>query len=271
MNNMTDLMGNARVSEAVSDLIKNLREFIHKHHITHPEYRQVVDFLQETAKQSEIPLLMDVFFESTVIDATYQGRKGTENTVEGPYYVLGSPMLKPPYALPQRNDESGDVLFFFGSVRATDGTPLGGALVDMWQADAFGRYSHFNYTDVPFNLRGRFLTDSNGRFEVRTVVPSPYEIPKFGPTGALLNSLGRHAFRPAHLHLKVSRERFDPLNTQVYFSGDRWLESDVADAVKGSLITKLERCTEPAELRKRDLDRPYFVVSYDFVLQPWAG
>ena len=96
MNNITDLMGNARVSEVASDLIKNLREFIHKHHITHPEYCQVVDFLQETAKQSEIPLLMDVFFESTVIDVTYQGRKGTENTVEGPYYVLGSPMLKPP-------------------------------------------------------------------------------------------------------------------------------------------------------------------------------
>jgi Catechol dioxygenase N terminus len=76
-------MGNARVREVASDLIKNLREFIHQHHITHPEYCQVVDFLQETAKQSEIPLLMDVFFESTVIDVTYQGEEGNREYSRG--------------------------------------------------------------------------------------------------------------------------------------------------------------------------------------------
>src|SRR5262249_31590039 len=101
------------------------------------------------------------------------------------------------------------------------------------------------------------MTDSTGHFEVRTTVPAPYEIPKYGPTGALLTALARHAFRPAHLHLKVSHAACEPLTTQIYFAGDRWLDSDAANAVKGSLITTLEKHTDRREVRQRGLDRPY--------------
>lgn len=143
-------------------------------------------------------------------------------------------------------------------------------MLDLWQADAEGLYSAFNLPEPRFNLRGRLQTDDKGHFEVRTTVPAPYEIPKFGPTGALLNALGRHAFRPAHLHLKLTHKGFEPLNTQLYFAGDQWLDSDAANAVKGSLITKLEKHSDSAELKKSGLDRPYFSVTYDFALQPSA-
>src|SRR5437870_13576778 len=92
-----DLVATPRVVEVVSDLMANLRELIRKHRITHEEYRQAVGFLLETAKQGEIPLFTDVFTEWMVIDAAQLGKKGTENTVEGPFYVPDAPLLKPPY------------------------------------------------------------------------------------------------------------------------------------------------------------------------------
>ena len=263
-----DLAGNPRVIEVVSDVLAHLRELIRKHRITHEEYRQAVGFFMETATQGEMPLLMDVFAEWMVIDAAQLGKQGTEQTVEGPFYVPEAPLLTSPYVLTQRPDEPGEALFFSGSVRSTEGAPVAGALLDLWQADALGRYSSFHYPEPAFNLRGRLTTDSNGRFEVRTTVPAPYEIPKGGPTGALLSALGRPAFRPAHLHLKVSHAACEPLITQIYFAGDRWLDSDAANAVKGSLITKLEKHTEPRDVRQRGLDRPYCTLAYDFVLQP---
>jgi protocatechuate 3,4-dioxygenase beta subunit len=75
-------------------------------------------------------------------------------------------------------------------------------------------------------------------------------------------------FGPAHLHLKVSHAACEPLTTQIYFAGDRWLDSDAANAVKGSLITTLEKHTDRREMRQHGLDRPYCTLAYDFVLQP---
>jgi catechol 1,2-dioxygenase len=88
-----------------------------------------------------------------------------------------------------------------GTVRSTDGAALSGASVDVWQSDARGAYSHFNYPEPRYNLRGRLSTDTKGRFEVRTVIPSPYEIPKQGPTGSLLNMMGVTRFaQPTTTH-----------------------------------------------------------------------
>jgi catechol 1,2-dioxygenase len=180
-------------------------------------------------------------------------------------------LLERPYVLPQRENEDGEILFFSGTVRSTHGAPLVGALLDIWQADATGRYSQFNYQEPRYNLRGRLQTDDKGRFEVRTVVPSSYEIPKAGPTGKLLAALGRHAFRPAHLHVKLSDEACEPLTTQLYMDGDPWIESDVVGAVKAPLVARLTKHDSPGDLVARGLKRPYFTLSYDFTLGPSAG
>jgi catechol 1,2-dioxygenase len=177
-------------------------------------------------------------------------------------------LLKPPFVLPHRPNEPGDVLFFSGTVRSTDGAALGGAVVDIWQADAQAKYSHFNIpeAEAPFNLRGKLATDHNGRFEVQTWVPSAYEIPKAGPTGALLAALGLHAWRPAHLHASVSHEGHAVVTTQVFLKDDPWIHSDVVGAVKDSLIVALTKHDDPSELRNKGLKRPYYTASFDFVL-----
>ena len=186
-----------RFESVFGALVEDLRAFIRRRRVSYEEYHRALEFLAQVGAAGEVPLLMDVFLETMVDEVNHGGRPGTESCLEGPYYVRGAPLLELPYVLPQRENEDGEILFFSGSVRSTDGVPLVGVLLDLWQADAAGRYSQFNYPEPRYNLRGRLQTDDKGRFEVRTVVPASYEIPKAGPTGKLLLALGRHAFRPA--------------------------------------------------------------------------
>ena len=259
---------NPRLNQLFDDLVGTLRAFIRRHHITHEEYRLAVACLNEAGEKGEIPLMMDVFLEVTVDQVDSEGRGGTETCIEGPFYVAGAPAMKSPCVLPHRANEPGEVLIFSGSVRSTDGAALPGAIVDIWHADAQGAYSHFNIpaADAPYNLRARVSTDQDGRFEVRTWVPASYEIPKAGPTGKLLAAMGRHAWRPAHIHLRVTHENGETLTTQIFLAGDPWIDSDVVGAVKGSLVVGLVKHDDPAGMRKLGLARPYYTLSYDFVL-----
>jgi catechol 1,2-dioxygenase len=247
---------NPRVDAIFTDVIDALAAIIEKHQVTWAEYRAATEWLTLAGSQGfEIPLMLDVFL-STPIDNVNSDGEGTESNVEGPFYVPGAPLLEAPCVLPKRADEVGEKLVFSGSVRSTDGSPLAGATLDVWQANGEGAYSHFS-PDVPeHNLRGRLTTDANGRFEFETVVPVGYSIPDTGATGMLLAALGRPAVRPAHIHFILSHERARSLTTQIYFEGDPWIDCDVVGAVKAPLITKLEREAGSA------------TCTYDFVLAP---
>ncbi|HUR73041.1 MAG TPA: catechol 1,2-dioxygenase [Sporichthya sp.] len=208
----------------------------------------------------EIPLLLDVFLAQAVDDLSHQASNltgaGTDCNVEGPVYIDGAPMLTAPYALPKRPDEPGTPLVVSGTVRSTDGRPLAGAVLDVWQANGAGEYSHFN-PDVPeYTLRGKLSSDISGSFEFTTVIPSEYPIPLAGATGQLLAALGRPGNRPAHIHFKVSHPDAAPLTTQLYFADDPYLRSDVVGAVKDSLVLNPVRSDDGA------------TVSFDFVLTP---
>jgi catechol 1,2-dioxygenase len=236
-------MENTRLDAIVTDVLESLDRVIAEHRVTEDEWRLFVAWLTEAGTQpNEIPLLLDVHFAAAVDDVNNTGGGGTENTVEGPFYVPGAPMLTAPYVLPMRPDEPGERLVFSGTVRSTGGTPLGGAMLDVWQVSPEGGYSHFHPGYPDYNLRGRLTTDGEGRFELLTVVPTPYEIPKGGATGRLLTAMGRTAYRPAHLHLKVTCEGHRPLTTQVYFEGDPWLGRDaVLGTDKPALVARLVR------------------------------
>lgn len=151
-------------------------------------------------------------------------------------------LLEPPCVMPQRPEEPGERLVFSGAVKTPDGQPIVGALLDVWHADATvpGTYSNIHPDQPDFNLRGKLQTDEQGRFDLKTIRPAPYRIPDQGPTGQLLNALGRHAWRPAHIHVKISADGYQPLTTQLYFQGDEFLDSDVASAVKDDLILPLQ-------------------------------
>lgn len=234
-------MANERVVQIFEAFSQKVVELIDEGKITHEEYRQFCDWFNRLGLSGEIPLYSDVFFESHVLKGMYGDLPGTEPSLLGPYYIENEPELSEPYELPMRPDEKGEVFYFTGVVKSTEGKPLGNTDVFMWQADADGEYSHFAEGIPEYNLRGKFKTDAEGRFTVKTIVPAPYKIPTDGPTGEFLDHIDSHPYRPAHLHFIFRAEGHDELITQVFFEGDKWLESDVADGVRNTLICHLQK------------------------------
>ena len=235
-----------RVCHLVKGLELTLTDFIRDRGVTHAEYRRAIDVIVASVKAGEASLLFDVFLEAASVDVDNARQRGTTEAIEGPFYIPGAPMLKPPYQLPQRVDEGGQALIFNGRVIDVDGEPIAHAELDIWQADAAGRYSNVRYSSafpaIPaWNLRGRLKTEPDGSFTVTTILPPPYEIPKHGPTGTVLAAIGRHVYRPAHLHVKVRHPEHRELTVQLYFRGGPYLDSDVAHAVRDSLIVDLKR------------------------------
>jgi catechol 1,2-dioxygenase len=100
------------------------------------------------------------------------------------------------------------------------------------------------------------LTDADGRYAVRTILPAPYTIPEDGPTGAMVHAAGWSPWRPAHIHVIVSAEGHEPLVTQLYIDSSDYLDNDVANAVKDELIVRPRRKEGSDEL----------AFTYDFAL-----
>ncbi|MEV6283994.1 catechol 1,2-dioxygenase [Kribbella sp. NPDC051770] len=225
-----------RVSAIVTAVLRGVHDAVREHQVTYPEFQAAKAWLMEVGETGEWPLFMDVFVEHVVEDVASTTQHGTKGSIEGPYYLPGQVALGSTCELPRRDDERGDPLVLDGQVRALDGTPLGGALVDIWHADADGYYSGFAPHLPEGNLRGVVTTDAEGRFAITTVQPAPYQIPTDGPTGKLIAAAGWHPWRPAHLHVIVRAEGYRPITTQLYFAGGEWLDSDVAEATKPELI-----------------------------------
>ncbi|MDN5851278.1 MAG: catechol 1,2-dioxygenase [Actinomycetia bacterium] len=235
-----------RVGTVVGALMDAIRTTIVEQRVTYDEYKAAKQYVIDVGEAGEWPLFADVFFEATVEKVDAEGIECSDGAIEGPYFIPGSPELEKPYVMPMRADEPGDALLFSGTVTSSDGTALAGAQIDMWHSDHYGTYSNIPYPDdreLPpeGNLRARFTADDDGSFEVRTIVPVPYEIPKTGPTGAMLAAAGWHCYRPAHLHAIVTAPGHRSLTAQLYLSEDPYLDSDVAGAVKPGLVLQLEK------------------------------
>jgi Protocatechuate 3,4-dioxygenase beta subunit len=260
-------MTNQRASEVLDSLVEAIRGVIRERSVNYDEFHAAVNYLLRLADSGEIPLLLAVLCSSDLDEVTHRDSDGSTTTIEGPFYKPRAPVLEPPYRLPRRPDEPGDLLVLSGTVRDTEGRPLADAELDMWQAggELPGKYSNV-HPDIPeWNLRGRFHTDAQGAFEVETVVPAPYEIRKGGPTEDLLSVVGKHTWRPSHLHFKVRHPGFRTLTTQLFFMGGEYLDSDAGNAVKDDLIIPLNK-THGSE--RRGESAVGLSCSYDFVLEP---
>ncbi len=231
-------MSQDRVAAITQDLINAVIDVVAKHNITHAEYRSAIDFLGEAIEKGEQSLLPDAFLESDIVAHNAKNERGTHSQVLGPFYVPDSPWLEDGKLA--ADDEPGERLVMRGKVTSTDGKALANAVLDVWQCDAAGAYANFNPGPKDGNLRGRLRTDADGNYELHTVVPSAYTIPHSGPTGRLLEALGRHPWRPAHIHLIASADGHKPLTTQIYFEGDKYLESDSVRAARSELAFPLK-------------------------------
>jgi catechol 1,2-dioxygenase len=212
-------------------------------------------------------LLSDVLGVSMLVDALDHDRPGeaTENTVLGPFYVAGAPSY--PNGANICLDGKGEPLLVRGRVVDDDGRPVAGATVDAWQTNDEGFYDVQQQGIQPdWNLRGVFTTDQNGEYRFRSVKPRYYPIPDDGPVGKLLSALGRHPYRPAHIHFIVRAEGFDQVTTHIFVPDCPYLTEDPVFGVKHSLIADFQKVIGDDNVMNRANERSSWQVQWDFVL-----
>ncbi|NKX52849.1 catechol 1,2-dioxygenase, partial [Arthrobacter deserti] len=193
-----------RVSLLAGRLIKAANDIVLEEKVTYDEFNALKAWLIKVGEDGEWPLFLDVWLEHSVEEVATSHRKGNKGSIEGPYYVPDAPEQKSPATIEMRLDEKGTPLLFQGQVRSTDGTPLPNARIELWHADEEGFYSQFAPGIPQGDLRGSFIADEQGDSRITTIQPAPYQIPPDGACGQLIAAAGWHAWRPAHLHLKVS-------------------------------------------------------------------
>lgn len=247
---------NERANHLISDVLRRIHEAIVENDMTYDEYNTVRQWFIDVGEAGEWPLFFDVYVEHVVEEQVFGKRTGSQGTILGPFHLPDAPMLDAPFELPHRPDEPGDRTRVTGRVTDIDGKALANANLDIWQADAEGRYSGFMPGPPEGNLRGQVRTDADGRYEYVTVIPGPYTIPLDGPTGRMTAAAGWSPWRPAHIHLIVSAEGFESLVTQLFIDTSDYLDNDVASAVKPELLVHPERVEDG------------FAFSYDFALAP---
>jgi catechol 1,2-dioxygenase len=155
-----------------------------------------------------------------------------------------------------------------GRVVSGDGTPLPGALLDVWQCDADGFYDVQRPDEQPpGNGRGLFTADATGGFHFTTVVPSHYPIPTDGPVGALLHATRRHPYRPAHIHFIVTAEGHAPLTTHIFVGDSPYLDSDAVFAVKRDLVKRFDPVDDAGQAAELGIGNPFRAARFDITLQ----
>lgn len=285
-------VGNTRMKVVFEDLQSTISDFILKHDITPQEFQQALGTVAELVKAGDWPVAGLTFFSFSAAVAA-QGRAylnpekdgATRWLPVGPAYVAGAPEIAPPCVLPMRPDEPGAPLIVSGHVRATDGTPVANAELDLWMTNNAGDYSgltreglaplviELDDTLPKYNLRGKIRTSQDGRYEYRAVMPGLENlgIPQGGPLDRLYRALDRVEVRPLHIHAIVTADGYHTLTTQSHFVGDPAIgNTSEPQSTPDETVFDRQLHEDPAELQAAGLDVPYYTMTIDYVVRPAA-
>jgi hydroxyquinol 1,2-dioxygenase len=262
-----------RFKSVITSLVRHLHAFASEVALTEEEWFAGIEFLTRTGhttddKRQEFILLSDVLGLSMLVVGLNHRRPpgATESTVFGPFFVEGSPAFANGDDIAQ--GAPGEPCLMQGRVVGVDGEPVGGAQIEVWQADEDGFYD-VQYADLDFARgRGHLTSAQDGRYWFWSVKPEAYPIPADGPVGDLLEAGGRGPMRPAHVHFKVDAEGFQTLITHVFVAGDEFLDSDAVFGVRETLIAPFERHEPGIAPDGREIDVPFWTMTYDMVLAP---
>ncbi len=281
-----------RLQVVFADLRRAIDDVILKREITMEELLAAAGWVQQAADAGELQLASVLFVKAVLkgpAGATYAHPEtdgASHWEMEGPAHLPGAPQLGSPAVLPMRPDEPGEPLIVSGTVRSTTGEPLPGAVLDIWQIDANNIYSglkgddfgmlgvmpdvHNDSTGIPtYNLRAKIVTDSNGNYEFRTVMPG---VESFGfkpgsPLTALTQALRLPGERPLHIHSIVSADGFLPLTTQIYFDGDPRVDGVIEGPVPRAAVKTTTRHDGSDDFHAHGLDQPYRALTYNYALR----
>ncbi|CAG8872249.1 dioxygenase family protein [Pseudomonas fluorescens] len=264
---------NARYRQIMQSLVRHLHAFVSEVELTEQEWIEGIGFLTDTGHKcdglvrQEFILLSDTLGVSMLVDAINHRHSvtATETTVFGPFYIDGMPDRE---FGENMAFTAGETALVRGRVVDTHGNALAGAVLDVWQTAENGMYSGQD-TEQPFgNLRGRYRTDADGCFAIRTIVPVAYPIPTDGPVGRMLDAANRHAWRPAHLHFMIDVPGYRKLVTHLFNHDDPYLASDAVFGVKQSLQVIYEDLNSHDDMSVRlGMDVPFKRACYEFVME----
>lgn len=269
-----DAAANPRLRTVMQSLTRHLHNFIREVRLTEEEWNTGIEFLTAAGditdeKRQEFILLSDVLGASmqTIAVNNQSYKNATDATVFGPFFVQDAPRI------PQGGDiaggAAGQPCWVEGTVADTDGNPVPGARIEVWEADEDGFYD-VQYTDARVAGRAHLFADEEGRYAFWGLTPTPYPIPHDGPVGKMLEAVGRSPMRASHLHFMVTAENHRTLVTHIFVAGDTFLESDSVFGVKDSLVKDFAR-QEPGTPAPdgRDLgDMAWSRTRFDIVLAP---
>lgn len=264
-----------RLRELMIAFTRHLHAFMAEVGLTEDEWQRAIGVLTDTGhitddRRQEFILWSDTLGVSMLVDAlahpTPDG--ATEPTVLGPFYVPGAPLRELGDSIAE--EPAGQVACVHGRVCGLDGKPIAGAELDVWQNGDDMLYAVQRPDAPPTHLRGRFITDEDGRFAFQAVRPVPYPIPDDGPVGRMLSATNRHPWRPAHVHLIVRAEGYRSVTTHIFDRRSPYLDDDTVMAVKDSLVRDFEERAATDPERPSGVDEPWVSLELDLVLAPGA-
>lgn len=263
-----------RLLTVMTSLVQHLHSFAREVKLTQAEWMQGIRFLTDVGhitddKRQEFILLSDVLGLSTLVTAQNTGKPlgCTESTVFGPFFAEGAPQYQ--HGDDIANGARGEPCYVSGQVCSLDGRPIAGAVIDVWQSDQDGVYDvQQPGADDTYEhrARGQLRSGEDGRFHFRSILAEAYPIPHDGPVGKMLAALGRHPWRPAHLHFMIDVAGHDRLITHVFRSGDQYLDSDAVFGVRSTLVADWMRHEPGITPDGTHSAVPFHTLQYDFVL-----
>lgn len=232
-----------------------------------------IQFLTETGKmcsdiRQEFILLSDTLGLSSLIASLNNTKPpgATEATVLGPFFTEDAHDVQMGGSI--ASEGKGEYMIVEGKILTTEGRPIAGAILDTWETDGHGLYDTQYTSRTEPECRGRLRSIEDGSYSFRAVVPVSYPIPSDGTVGAMIAKLGRHPFRPAHIHIMIEAPGFEKLITTLFMRDDPYLTSDAVFGVKTSLVVDLETVTDTATTKSRGFAqaKPHKLLKRDFIL-----
>jgi hydroxyquinol 1,2-dioxygenase len=261
-----------RFRHVMSSLVTHMHDFLRDVKLTEAEWMTAIQFLTDvgqtcTDKRQEFMLLSDTLGVSMlVITINHPAQQGSvESTVWGPFYWEGAPEY--PLGSDLAVGVKGEPAFYSGRVLSSDGRPLANAMLDIWSGDGEGNYDMQIAGETGMRARGKIRTGADGRYWFRSIRPTFYPVPTDGPVGRMLRKMGRHPYRPGHIHMVVSAQDHLPVTTHLFVANSEYLDSDAVFGTKESLITQFDRHAAGIGPYGERIDTPYYTVSYDFRLR----
>jgi protocatechuate 3,4-dioxygenase beta subunit len=260
-----------RLRELMQSFVRHLHTFATEVGLTQEEWGRMIEVLTATGhitdeRRQEFILWSDSLGLSMLVDAMANPLPAgaTESTVLGPFYVPGAPERG--YGESMSGEPAGTPAWVHGRVLDTDGNPIAGAELDVWQNGDDQLYAVQRPEAPEDHLRGRYKTRDDGSYAFLAVRPVPYPIPYDGPVGAMLTATGRHPWRPAHIHMIVRAPGYHTVTTHIFDRASEYLDSDAVFAVKPSLMREfIERAADDPD-RPPGVDGEWVSVENDLVL-----